>query len=336
MKNQEIKRICITNSYYVLLVFLLLSDDLEDILFILGKDIKINLIKSCKIIYLKNTINEEKKVSFLINHIINYLYFKIKLRNISKQSIVFGQDHLCGVEYFKEKFKFYIIEDGISYYLNEYYEEAKKKEDKKNYFYKKIKKFFKLYPHHGLDERLNTIYMSGVRKIPNILLNKKIRTFNLEKLWNQRKDEDKEKILSFFNNNIDLENLKNKKILLLTQPLSEDSLISEKEKIEIYSKILKKYNIKEVIIKKHPREQTEYSKYFGNACILEEKIPIELLTLNNFKIEKVITLFSTAIFNFNKEIKIDFYGTKVHPKLLEKWGDSDLIMKANAFLDEGE
>lgn len=145
MKNRKIKKICITNSYYVLLVFLLLSDDLENILFILGKDIKINLIKNCKIIYLKSVINEKKYISFLINHIINYLYFKIKLRNISKQSIVFGQDHLCGVEYFKENFKFYIIEDGISYYLNEYYEEAKKKEEKKNYFYKEIKKFLKLF-----------------------------------------------------------------------------------------------------------------------------------------------------------------------------------------------
>jgi len=46
-----------------------------------------------------------------------------------------------------------------------------------------------------------------------------------------------------------------RKILLLTQPLSEDKIITEEEKIKIYREIIEKQNGRKIYIKAHPRRQ---------------------------------------------------------------------------------
>ena len=120
------------------------------------------------------------------------------------------------------------------------------------------------------------------------------------------------------------------------QPLSEDELLLETEKIEIYKKIIIKYSEENIVIKPHPRETTNYKNIFPKIEIIFENFPSEFLDLYDIKFEKIITLFSTAALNLARGNfkNLIFYGTRVHPKLLEKWGDSDLIMKANAFLEE--
>lgn len=65
---------------------------------------------------------------------------------------------------------------------------------------------------------------------------------------------------------------------------------------------------------------------------MKEKYPIELVIFNGLKIDRAITLFSTTIFSLNKNVKVDFYGIEVHPKLLERFGGMDNIMKRNYYL----
>lgn len=165
-------------------------------------------------------------------------------------------------------------------------------------------------------------------------IKKKGEVINLKNLWDKKTLEEKEYILNVFSVNKEiLKNFSNKSIILVTQPLSEDNVITEKEKIEIYSKVLKKYKNSSIIIKPHPRETTDYSKYFLNCYIMQEKYPIEILALLGIKIERIVTLFSGAAFGFEKEIKIDFYGTEVNEKIFMRFGTQDNIMKRNAFLD---
>ena len=122
----------------------------------------------------------------------------------------------------------------------------------------------------------------------------------------------------------ELEILKNNsnKILLLTQPLSEDGIVSEEEKIKMYENILIEKNIKEIYIKLHPRERTDYVKNFKNikVNIIKKDFPAEILFLLNINFNKVITLFSTAALNFKGKSEIEFIGTKDYPKLIERFG----------------
>jgi hypothetical protein len=81
--------------------------------------------------------------------------------------------------------------------------------------------------------------------------------------------------------------------ILLTQPFSELSLMTEVEKIKFYKDFIFNYD-GEIVIKPHPLEHTDYSTLFPYIKIIDKKIPIEIFALNNFKFNKVISVNSSA------------------------------------------
>ena len=101
-------------------------------------------------------------------------------------------------------------------------------------------------------------------------------------------------------------------------------------------KIIKKYSKEKLVIKNHPQEKTNYKKEFSDIMVLEKKFPSELLSLLGLNLKRVVTINSTAISIFLKKAKIDFYGSKVHPKIFSSLGDDSFYMKRNCFLDEDE
>jgi len=92
-----------------------------------------------------------------------------------------------------------------------------------------------------------------------------------------------------------------KRMLLLTQPLSEDGLINEKEKIKLYKKVIENYHNKyKIFLKPHPRENTIYEKYFSKVTILSQSFPIELLKFNkNIKFDLGISYSSSSVDNLD-------------------------------------
>ena len=88
--------------------------------------------------------------------------------------------------------------------------------------------------------------------------------------------------------------------VLITQPLSQDGLLSSDEEQEkMYKYIINKYLNKEnVIIKTHPRETLDY-KNISNASVIKDKFPLELMNYyEDIKLNKVITISSTSIDTF--------------------------------------
>lgn len=90
-----------------------------------------------------------------------------------------------------------------------------------------------------------------------------------------------------------------KNVLILTQPLFVDGLVSsEQEQIRIYQQIARDYVKKEelLVIKPHPRDMTTYQEAFSEAIILEKNMPIEVLNYcSNINFDRAITLSSTSI-----------------------------------------
>ena len=138
--------------------------------------------------------------------------------------------------------------------------------------------------------------------------NPKLVVHDLKKLWDEKSHQEKESIVHIFNvSPAMLKTFEQKSVILITQPLSEDNIISEEEKIALYNSILTNYNIDEVVIKPHPREKTDWAKIFPMVPIISRQIPAELLSMM-MEPKNVCTFFSTAAFSLCPPERVDIYS----------------------------
>lgn len=327
MRLVKIKKIIIENTQYSIMLYLLLIDNWKEDIFILSdifdKNFIENFRKICKKVYIVYpTSIKQNFISYYMAIFKLYIFLiKIKLKNNIE---IYGNDNLTYS--LLKKVGYILLEDGIVNY---------QKLIKQN-FKRKIINLIKLknpfYNPYGYSKYVKKIYLTGLAPIPKEIKDK-VEIINLKELWNKKSDKEKEEVLNIFGfNNEIINNLKGKNKILYTQPLSEDGIISENEKIKLYRQIVKNYDEKELIIKKHPREKTDYKTIFIKAEVLNQSFPAELFDLLDIKFKKAITIFSTAVLS-DKEIEIDFYGTEIHPKLIGRFGSMENVMKRNAYLD---
>lgn len=315
------KKICYVSTIYSLLLYLLLKSE-KDTFFILGEELPEHFKKSFllpNVAFKKEIIRGISKPKKYYLKLKRNIKLKLNLRKVDKNAVVYGY-HMSDwvANTLKEKYRYYILEDGLANY------NIKEKDIRKKRF--NLKEFLFLgarynYPSYGIDKETKKIFLTGLEEIPEII-EKKVKIIDLKKLWNDKSEDEKDKILNIFKIKLlDIEEVEgNNKILLITQPLSEDKIIEEKEKLEIYKEIIEKYGDENVVIKKHPREKTNYEKIFPKVKILPNEFPLELFSLLDFKIKKVVTLFSTSAYSFKGKCEIDFIGTRGYKKIVEKFG----------------
>ncbi|MTC78878.1 polysialyltransferase family glycosyltransferase [Providencia sp. wls1916] len=194
-----------------------------------------------------------------------------------------------------------MIEDGTANYI----------QTNKKWYIKAIlsKRIF------GESISVKKIYLSNMAPIPLPIMHK-VEIFNIEYNWKKLNVAQKKKINSIFNYTdirIDFD------VILITQPLSEDSIITEIEKINLYKDIIENYKSKKILIRAHPREKTNYKKIFPNCIISSEAYPLELIYLNTPSSTLAITLFSSGIHIFKNSHKIIF-GTCSNKSLERTFG----------------
>lgn len=307
-------------SYYSFFLYLLITD-------IAFREKSIFILENIDISLNYKAFNLKIKHSYFFEIILIIIIFSIKF--IYKNNfIVYGQDHLLIGNKLLLFNNFYLLEDGSMSY-------SRRLLKKRKGIRKFVDVIFQRKKMLGRDSAVKKIYLTGLAPIPEEIKDK-VEIINLKELWNKKSDVEKEEILNIFgfDKNI-VNNIKNRKYILYTQPLSEDEVLLESEKIELYSKILEKYDKNYVVLKKHPREKTDYKKIFPDIEVMDQVFPAELLTLLDIHFEKAITIFSTAALTDDK-VQVDFYGTEIHPKLFKRFGSQDKIMKRNVFLNEEE
>lgn len=312
------RKIVYVGGMRALVIYLLLNIKyLEESIFFLVDDFKVNLEK-------KYVLKEEGN-----KYISRYKNYKLlKKYTFDKEEKEFWiQDHLKYSPFFLGNFKkLFLLEDGLKNYTDFYKKTSKRvKYSLKN---KLLGGTFKIEKYkYGNSKKIKKIYLTGLGEIP-IDIREKVEIINLKEVWSKLKNIEKEKLLNIFllkNENIKV--LQNKKIILITQPISEDSNLLEEDKINIYKRIIEKYNENDILIKPHPREITDYKKYFPNIDILEKNIPMEIISFLVDNLEEVITLFSTAVFEFKNISKINFLGTKFDERLLTNFGKIEANLK---------
>lgn len=305
------KYLCISTTSYNCLLFCLLKDFLGNTVFWVGSNLYFPERQDFFLLSEADDFEQEK--------LENKLQFqKIKKEYFVKETFeIYAQDHvLKSYSFFKGKF--YVIEDGTMTYLevkNEY-----EKEKSRSFFSKWKRKRKGKIATCGVSSKVEKVYLRGILPTPDCLQHK-VEYMDIYSLWKQKSMEEKKWILHFFDfQKKHLELLQSKKTILFTQPLSEDGIMTEEEKIGIYRKILEKEEIKELVIKAHPRETTEYTKYFDGVSVLQEKTPFELYLLHGLRGKRVITLFSTAVYGLS-DFEVIFYGTNGNRNLIGRFGE---------------
>ncbi|WP_294095020.1 glycosyltransferase family 52 [uncultured Cetobacterium sp.] len=331
------KRICnifyIKTSYTLMIALLLLDKNRRGRYFILSDSIsnkiKNEILKRYEGISIDERISSKRFGKYLNKLTIAGKVNKVR-KNISRNSIVYGYIYNTFLgDILKSKFRYCILEDGLANY--ELKHRNKKKINFKNFL---LGGSLFEYESYGVGDETKRIYLTGLAEIPKEI-KEKVVLVNLKEMWDLKSEDEKKEILDIFSiYPSEIEVLKNAKNILFTQPLSEDSILSEEEKVELYKKIMRNYSEKEVLIKPHPREKTDYKKVFEKATILKREIPFELLVLLGVKFEKAITIFSTAAFSLGEKVKVDFYGTEIHQNIYKNFGSLENIKIERRKLEE--
>ncbi|RKF02810.1 glycosyl transferase family 52 [Tenacibaculum lutimaris] len=217
-------------------------------------------------------------------------YFSIRLVLIIKNKNInfYGVDHIFLADFLTVN-KYSLIEDGLVNYVF--------RQKNNNSFYKLIIK-----DPYGVNSKCKKIFLTGVDKIPDIIKDK----VELVLITNSNY---KVQLLDFFR--IKPIKLNKKNVLLITQPLSEDNLCSEDEKVGLYKRVVDSLDVDttvQIFIKPHPREKTDYKSFFEAAEIIDKNIPMEVYAIGGVFFNSAITLFSTAVYHINAKEKV-FLGT---------------------------
>ncbi|WP_092737314.1 glycosyltransferase family 52 [Riemerella columbipharyngis] len=195
-----------------------------------------------------------------------------------------------------------LIEDGLANHIQQEKQNKETAEKKKeNIFEIAIELFFlRIEKYKGIaSKRLaKKIFTRNDHNDP------KVEVVSLQALWDNSSERKKNFILDRFCFRRDLiDGLQKRSVIVLTQPFYEDSWVeeihTEEQKIDLYRAAIEKEGESNVIIKTHPREKTDYKKYFPDAVVVSQPIPFELLELNGLRLKKAYTISSTAALNIN-------------------------------------
>lgn len=313
MKKRGEKNIFIGGSLYSLLLYLLVakSDDIEQTFFFFSNSMPNEVCqhfnKSYKLRCFKNKIL--KDIYFLFIKWLKYIRWPF-LRTAK----FYGADNIDLTFLLLGRKKITVIEDGVNTYK---YEGEKVRINLlgRIIFGHMVEK-----RHFGQHEQAEEIILTGILPYTNPAKTP-VRIIDIVNLWNSSSLSKQNLIRSVFNiSDDDVAFISGRSSIVFTQPLSEDGIISEQEKIALYKKLIADADLNELVFRPHPREKTNYTLYFPNVLIFDKQIPFELMSLLGGEFKKVYTIFSTAVYSLPKDTLIVYGGTQMHPDLARTFG----------------
>lgn len=277
MERNKYTQVCIIDSVYAILVFLLVKQcKIDDVLFIFWKNVPPSVRKalSNNIVYNEPLDPISKPLNFVSNVKCVFNFFKL-FKKIDRENVQYcGQDHLPFSRLllnFTNK-SFIEYEDGYVNY-------TKRQRPLK---FRLIRKFLlsDTEEKFGHSSKVKKIYLTN----PTIDIvygdiKPKIEWVDLLELWKALPDDKKNFICETFGLLNKPEDFNGIDTFIMTRPLSEDGECSEIEKVSKVKEAINLLNSQNFVIKPHYRETTDYKNYFPNALVVKEKYPLELFFL---------------------------------------------------------
>lgn len=178
--------------------------------------------------------------------------------------------------------------------------------------------------YYGNNKWCQCIHLLEENQSP-ILDSKNVKIQSLEELWSNATESKRQFIISLFGlNSEDISLLRNKPIIFFTQPLIEDCKLSYDDYCDLLNKLFSHYDKNDIIIKTHPRDKFDYSKYFPEIAVYSKTVNSQLLQLLGLSPKRVVTFCSSAVEAFPESVECDYYGTNVHPSVQAFFGDYKL------------
>lgn len=312
-KYLNLKAVCFVDSTHTLLLYLLIygKNQFESTFFFISNAISEHV--RLKMRYYKFwSYTKFVKRNFIYRLLYRILLFRISYYKwpFLKKLPIYGHDHLWFVPALLKNRSMIVIEDGEVNYSMEYLERSMNKKHK--FLYKMLFGPKAASGDYGSSLQAKEILLTNYRPIPYCIKNK-TKIVNMIELWENFKD--KSFVLDVFGlTNDDISILKTKKILILTQPMASIDVLKD-----IYGGIINKYDSKDVVLKTHPRETTDYSKLFPNVTVFTKQVPAELFSLLGIFFTDIYTITSTAIFSFPQESKKHYLGEMFLNRIINKY-----------------
>lgn len=172
----------------------------------------------------------------------------------------------------------------------------------------------------GVSPTVKKIMLTGLLPIPKQIQDK-TEIISVIDRWNGLSPSYRARILGLFNcSTEELEEISSYQNILFTQPMVEDGLITLEDELNLYRTLLVDCDQSKLLIKVHPRDTLDFSKYFPEAKVWHSLLPMELVSLLGIRFQEVYTVFSTAALSLPYKTHIHFMGTSVHSNLLRMRG----------------
>ena len=174
-----------------------------------------------------------------------------------------------------------------------------------------IKKFLGIPVDFYDDLKLKSVFVQN----PNFYDNRfmlKLQSFSLMDVY--EKSEQKKNIVELFLSDEKVKALKSvgEKTIVFTQPLSEDGFITENEKIDIYRKLCRELARRDVFLKLHPRDTSDYTSC--KAILIKGSFPSELLTILGMEFYMAIGICTSAVNNIDAKYRINLNNNFLRDK----------------------
>lgn len=311
-------RVFVTGSLWSLLTYMLVSSE-DDIrrthYFFTDKGIHKSIRKNFK--HQTLNISWDDNVHWRITQAVYTfapLYYRLRFPYLLYADM-YGIDQGWAIRSVLGRRKYVLIEDGILDY------QAERNLPKQSGDWVRQLIWGPIYK-HDLGRNKNCRHIVLTQPFENPILKQKAKHYDLQELWDKSSESKKTLILEKFNLSADdVTQMSQRPVILLTQALSEDGIMSEEEKIALYRKMVEPYGIENVMIKPHPRETTNYSQAIPEALSMEKVVPFQLFSLIGVNFKTVVTVCSGSALSLQHTgASIDFKGSTIDRRIADKYG----------------
>lgn len=322
----ESERVCVVSTVYAFLLYLLYhsTEEIEDTFFVFDSFFPDDITK--KIV---NGYHLSKSPSSTWYKVLWYYKKEIRknLPKLSKNTIIFAQDHTTPEVIYLSNHQYTFIEDSQQI-CKLFYDTPDGKShvsSRKTIKYKIASLLLGPLYRRGMADNPQAVRLLLTKDDDSDFLANKERLYipNIDsKLWNSFPEEKKQFLIRVFDLDEDILRIgKDDKVLLLTDPLAETKSVSVEKQIRIYKEIMSHYDESKVVIKIHPRDRYfNYRLIFPQSIVIDRTFPSELFSLLDVPFNRVVTAISSAINPFIGKIPVDWYGT-MNSELTDEIGE---------------
>jgi hypothetical protein len=330
MHKKQFSRVCLTNTVYSLLLYLLYSseEEIDKTFFFFGQGIDQSIRKNFFDNHyffpgskkFRSETNKTKRRIRTLLYLISISLFAWVMRrthwSFLEKADYFVQDHLHFSGCIIGRKNYTLLEDAPYCFRLFVPHFRRPSENILVRFFSSRRKQRAF----GKNRQCNEIIITENEIYP-YMEEKRIINVSLHSLWDKSSTLKRQLVMDIFNVVADdIESIRSKENILFTQCFVEDGYITPEERSRIYREIVDNYDRNTLLIKKHPRETFDYKTLFPDITLFEKPVPMHLFTLLGVHFKRAITVSSSIAASFDYAIEIDWYGTEISEDLVNKIG----------------